>query len=283
VATAEIDRTTGEEAERDSTTFRVLRAGREARIRSVEPGQDLGTALRRARRRRHVSLEQASRQTRISERYLRALERGAPLEDFPAPMFARAFLREYAKFLRLDPDPLLHLLAPYQPPPVAPSLAVLSRSAPRPVKHRRILVLTAAAVLGVLLVLGSDDPLRAPDAPEPAAIADVGSVSVPADTDVAGIGAPTTGLTADLTTTARTWLRVTVDGEVIFEGIATKGWARSFSGTEKIELLIGNAAAVDLTLSGKPQGSLGGAGAVRELLITPGTDGPHVRVIPRNH
>lgn len=196
-------------------------------------------------------------------------------------MFARAFLREYAKFLRLDPEPLLHLLAPYQPPPVAPTLAVLNRSAPRPVRHRRLLALAAAAALGVVLVLGADDPLRVPDAPVTAPVAETESAPIPADTDVSRVGTPAAALTAELAVTGRTWLKVTVDGDVAFEGIAAKGWTRSFGGTERVEILIGNAGAVDLSVNGKPQGSLGGIGAVRELLITPGPDGPEVRVVPR--
>jgi cytoskeletal protein RodZ len=67
----------------------------------------IGNLLRRARERRRSNLEDASRDTCISVTYLSALERGAPLGEFPAPVYARGFLREYARYLGLDPGPLV--------------------------------------------------------------------------------------------------------------------------------------------------------------------------------
>ncbi|MGH2728710.1 MAG: helix-turn-helix domain-containing protein, partial [Actinomycetota bacterium] len=243
---------------------------------------DLGSALRRGRRRRKVSLERAARETRIGVRYLKALETGAPLDAFPAPMYARAFLREYARFLKLDPEPLLLLLTPYEPPPVAPTLAVLSGSAPRRSLPRgRIAALLAGVLLSVLLLLAGDDPLRTPRS-IPAAVDQPVTAPVPVDTDVPRLGPPASALTADLRATGRTWLRVTVDDEVVFEGIAAAGWSRSFSGAERLRILIGNAGAVELAIDGDPLGRLGPVGSVRELLITLGSEGPVVRTLPRS-
>src|ERR687888_290414 len=66
-----------------------------------------GRTLRRARQRKHLSIGEAAEATRISERFLEALEREAPIEEFPAPVYARAFLKEYAAYLGLDPDKLI--------------------------------------------------------------------------------------------------------------------------------------------------------------------------------
>jgi len=66
----------------------------------------LGETLQRARLSKGISFEEAERVTRISRKYLEALE----LENFsilPAPVFARGFLRSYADFLGLDPAELL--------------------------------------------------------------------------------------------------------------------------------------------------------------------------------
>ena len=151
MATVEIERTPADGGDaHDSASFRLVPSSRAARVRRIDPGEDLGTALRKARRRRKISLAQASRDTRIGLRYLTALERGAPLEEFPAPMYARAFLREYARYLRLEAEPLLQLLAPYEPPPVAPSLAVLARVAPRKRGGGRLVALVVAAAVSVL-------------------------------------------------------------------------------------------------------------------------------------
>lgn len=237
-------------------------------------------------------MAQAARDTRIAVRYLTALERGAPLEEFPAPVYARAFLREYARYLRLETEPVLQLLTPYEPPPVAPTLAVLRKTAPTGTRnHRRLVALAAAAVLSILLVLGADEPLPqadvgipAPIATEPAAAPATGSGAVDeARVDAPAPKAPAPGriLTA-LRTSGRSWLRVTVDRAVVYEGMVPAGWSRSFAGSERVEILIGNAAAVDLVVGGRSLGSLGSVGEVRRLVITKGSGEPVIRNLARN-
>ena len=55
-----------------------------------------GRALRRARQRRHLTLDDAAKATRIPRRFLEALESDAPVDVFPAPVYARAFERARA-------------------------------------------------------------------------------------------------------------------------------------------------------------------------------------------
>jgi hypothetical protein len=64
---------------------------------------ELGFSLSQARLARGLSLEDVERSTLISRRFLRALE----IQDysvFPAPVYARGFLRTYSRFLGLDPE-----------------------------------------------------------------------------------------------------------------------------------------------------------------------------------
>ncbi len=65
-----------------------------------------GETLRRARVAKKITFEDAERATRISRRYLQAMEQ----EEFgilPAPVYARGFLRSYASYLGLNPSELL--------------------------------------------------------------------------------------------------------------------------------------------------------------------------------
>jgi transcriptional regulator with XRE-family HTH domain len=71
----------------------------------------VGGELRRARERRGVSLSLASDRTRISVRYLDALENDGPLHLYPGAPYARYFLREYASFLGLEPEGLVEEFA----------------------------------------------------------------------------------------------------------------------------------------------------------------------------
>jgi hypothetical protein len=92
----------------------------------------IGAALRDARLGRALSIDECQRATRISRRYLEALED----EDFgalPAPVFARGFLRSYAQFLGVDPTMLVQRF-PGEPRPAEslPAAGVLGQPPRRP-------------------------------------------------------------------------------------------------------------------------------------------------------
>lgn len=70
-----------------------------------------GKRLQEAREARAISLEQAERDTRIIRKYLTALEEDR-LDAFPAPVYARGFLKSYANYLGLDAEELLAMAGP---------------------------------------------------------------------------------------------------------------------------------------------------------------------------
>lgn len=88
---------------------------------------ELGSTLRRAREARGLTLEDAERDTRISRRYLQALE-NEEFDIIPAPVYARGFLRSYSQYLGLDPQKLLALFPMENGP--APRFGQASRSMP---------------------------------------------------------------------------------------------------------------------------------------------------------
>jgi cytoskeletal protein RodZ len=65
-----------------------------------------------------------------------------------------------------------------------------------------------------------------------------------------------------------TWVRVVVDQRTIFEGRITSGTAYPYDGANQIEVLTGNAAAVDIVYNQKDMGSLGGFGEVIDRIYT---------------
>jgi len=69
---------------------------------------ELGNTLSRARRARAITLEDVERDTHVSRRYLQALE-SEDFSVFPAPVYARGFLRTYARYLGLNPEELLRI------------------------------------------------------------------------------------------------------------------------------------------------------------------------------
>ena len=69
---------------------------------------ELGNTLSRARRARAITLEDVERDTHVSKRYLEALE-NEDFSIFPAPVYARGFLRTYSRYLGLNPEELIRI------------------------------------------------------------------------------------------------------------------------------------------------------------------------------
>ncbi len=67
---------------------------------------ELGHILREARETKGLTLAEVENDIRINSRFLEALENG-DYAVLPTPVHVRGFLRNYARFLGLDPKPLL--------------------------------------------------------------------------------------------------------------------------------------------------------------------------------
>jgi cytoskeletal protein RodZ len=74
------------------------------------PQTGVGSALRRAREVRGLSLDEAARDTRLRTDQLDALERG-DFDVLPGEVYVRASLRTYASYLGLDPDKVTDVYA----------------------------------------------------------------------------------------------------------------------------------------------------------------------------
>ena len=75
-----------------------------------------GTWLRRQREIREIPMREIADVTKISIRYLEALEADR-FDVLPAPVFAKGFLREYSRYVGLDPDEVVnsYLIAQQSP------------------------------------------------------------------------------------------------------------------------------------------------------------------------
>jgi hypothetical protein len=67
------------------------------------------------------------------------------------------------------------------------------------------------------------------------------------------------------------WLKVTTDGAVAYEGTAEPGFSRSFEGRDSLSIWTGNAGAVEAQVDGRDLGTLGADGEVltREFAARP--------------
>ena len=83
-------------------------------------GLGIGEQLVRAREERGLTLEDAERDTRISRRYLQALEEER-FDIIPAPVYARGFLRSYTQYLGLETARILARFPEEAPPTGGPA------------------------------------------------------------------------------------------------------------------------------------------------------------------
>lgn len=108
-----------------------------------------GENLRREREMRGVTLQEISAATKISVRFLLALEE----EEFtklPGGIFTRSFIRAYAKYLGLDEERVLaeyHLVAQARPDVDLSRLSVTNPEAKRETSRAPIFTLVLAVVL----------------------------------------------------------------------------------------------------------------------------------------
>ncbi len=163
----------------------------------AEPDADvdvrLGELLREARLQRALTLAEVERDTRINRDYLEALE-SERYELLPAPVYARGFLRSYARHLGLDEEQALSLLPSDLPRPAGleplPGLRRTRRAALPALNLRVAAIIGAAAIVVLLLVFASrlggrdgDGPAAAsPATATPAAPAVAPGSAVPAST-----------------------------------------------------------------------------------------------------
>jgi cytoskeletal protein RodZ len=111
----------------------------------------LGEQLRAQRERKGITLEQAAGDTRIREKFLKALE-DADYRILPGPVYTRGFLRNYAEYLDLETDELLTL---YHHESGRPAEPVQTRTFKpyRPIA-RRNLVFRPVILLPVIVLAG---------------------------------------------------------------------------------------------------------------------------------
>src|SRR3982074_3145645 len=108
-----------------------------------------GEVLAAKRGERGLTIEQASPATRIRAHYLSALE-SDELERQVAPVYAKGHLRTYARYLGLDPEPLVKMLkTETQDPRRLLSVGSLA------VRPRMVLTAPAIAAAGVVLLAGA--------------------------------------------------------------------------------------------------------------------------------
>jgi cytoskeleton protein RodZ len=246
-----------------------------------------GEELRREREIRGISLKEIADATKISKRFLDAIERNDH-KTLPAPVFTRGFVREYARYLGLNAEEMVNRYnfasanddRIEKPPQVEkyPQQPVRDIS-PKPARKRGIPPVYARvdrnalfAVLIAIVLAGVAWWAVQYRRSEPDAAADPGPIvtATTSTTVSAAIPSPPKPAATDdsmlrlvVEVIDDSWVSLDADGKSVVNDELRKGDRRTFEASETFRFrTIGNAAGLKLTLNGALIPTLGDDGEV---------------------
>jgi cytoskeletal protein RodZ len=226
----------------------------------------LGEVLAAKRGERGLTIEQAASATRIRAHYLSALESNE-LERLVAPVYAKGHLRTYARYLGLDPEPLVKMLKTESQD--AQRLLSIGSLVTRP---RIVLTAPAIVAAGFVLLAGAFggyawrqiQAAQRPDASSPPVqVAAVTPTSSPAPTPKP----QPKPIVLEVRVTEEVWINVFVDGRPQYADAGKTLPAGSvvyFSGVE-IKITSGKAGSTFISIDGRAIGAMGTGVATRDF------------------
>jgi len=247
--------------------------------------ESFGAWLRRERTARQVSIEEIADVTKISKTYLQALEDDR-FDILPATVFAKGFLREYAKYVGLDADEVVnsYLTATQETEPDGPEELAANRNSSFEWTSGVLLAIALVLLLGAIGFLGfwaersrqvESEPEAPVEAPAPPVVeprvgeavdspTDGAEVEAAAPLQLIGDPAPPVAQREPVSTVAATalvvtidftedcWLEVTVDGRRGLSELHVQGESVQLSAERRVELTLGNPAGVLIEVNGEP-------------------------------
>jgi cytoskeletal protein RodZ len=235
---------------------------------------NFGERLKRERELREVSVDELTKATRISARFIEALEN----EDWaklPGGVFGHGFVRTIARYLGLNEEALLGEYDSTRTEHSHPTPSKPEQRIPSPPKWLPVAaVLLALLLLAGLFFTGRYAWRRYANyrAGKKSAAASLASQSQTGD-DTTSPGSTEQGSSSDLlelslSTSAATRVRILADEKLLLDTELAAGEVRHFSAHQQFEVTAGDSSAVLLELNGKPTPSLGAPGASGTMVFS---------------
>lgn len=234
-----------------------------------------GEKLRLEREMRGVSLREIAETTKISLRFLQALEEDR-VDVLPGGLFPRAFVKQYAQFLGLDAErlaaefALTHAELPVERRPTLP----IGARRPRVTPGQVLLGVAAVVIVALALRHGGEPQNRArSQAPAPPAPAAGASAVLPTDRvypsphALAAAATPAAGLVLSLTAQQECWVEARADGETVINRVLAEGETETLEAHGEIVLSVGNAGGLRVRVNDRLALPLGRSGEVRKNIV----------------
>jgi cytoskeletal protein RodZ len=239
-----------------------------------------GEKLRREREMRGVSLREVADGTKISLRFLQAIEEDR-VEVLPGGLFPRAFVRQYAAFLGLDGERLAadfaaaHGFGPAQERRVLPGRHAPVGETRRVTPVQVLLGVFALVAVGFVLRKAGGSAERPPRGPEsakpivaaPAVLPTDRVYPPPSQRPSSPPGREGLGLAITLTAQRDCWVEVRADGETRVNRVLPQGETLRFEARGEIILSVGDAGGLQLRLNDRLALPLGRNGEVRKNIV----------------
>ena len=262
---------------------------------------EIGKQLRERRELISLTIDEVERHTRLRSAFVKALEEGA-FDKLPSPVQTRGMLLNYAAFLDLDSDVILLRFADglqarrhekYVETPrekiqtqVITSMPLLRTFIAGDLIFGLVMIalLVTLAIWGVGRVVTlqeeqNAEPTLIPfvdvfDEPSPTASPELTFVPVDDPSVVTSeiedasetLEAPTPSITANVVVNLfaleRVFVRVSVDGAVVYEGRMAPRETQVFQAENQVVVLTGDGSAIRITYNGSDLGLMGGTGEV---------------------
>jgi cytoskeleton protein RodZ len=238
----------------------------------------LGTEIRCARERAGYTTANIASTSRIREAVIIDIE-SDNFSTCGGNAYARGHIRTIAKIIGIDPDNLVEKFAEATGDFDRPLVDMLEENSA--IKHRGVrqavsykaLSSVAAGVVALIIAVPAIISLFPNE--KPASLTPSSQGVAPSTTNQNSAVVATRTSRVELVVTGisgKSWIGIQdANGAQVFSGSINIGESKSFSDSQLLQVIIGNAAAVSLNVNGEEIGSPGGVGEVVHLSFQPGS------------
>lgn len=201
--------------------------------------KEIGGILKQARESKKLSIGAIHKSTKIKEAYITALEND-DVKAFPAELYYKNFLKNYAKFLDLKADELLEKYESAKKEEYKNEIKEQIKNTAINQKQQKKLIITlvfAAVMCAALIVF--EFLLKQNKAPSVEYLEDV-KISSAAVAAKPEIPAEPQKQKLSVDAAGSTWISIEADNKKVFEGIINKGENKTFSADNSFTVKIGN-------------------------------------------
>jgi len=265
--------------------------------------ESVGAKLKNMRLAKGISLEEASKGTKIHASILKAIEEDGTINL--SPIYIKGFLKIYCRYLGVDPKDYIpdytetnQPMPQYAEPPaedktedvqpsVGPSLNIMALKPRIKIKY---VVFAVAALIVIFIIfemgkfvvrIASRISTGGKKQPAAATVEETKTVVAQPKTQVLQQASKQQKVQVPLQKTASSLIKLGIaakadcyihlkkDGKTVFQSVLKKGRFETWDAKEKFDLTLGNAQAVELQVNGKVISNLGRKGqTIKNILIT---------------